>query len=403
MTGQSVHYIKDLSARDIEALTQLLSLGPGSSPTSEWLRDQLHLLSTFPATLKRPSAILPRIAMALPFSPPRALLCPTHKLLNSHLVRSIFLLVSAECTVRLTRLVKNSLLPPKLSSFVKRLHKVNSLWMSPELYRVGFGALPGDPRYDRISSGCEACILAAVGGNQAVLCDLRASMIGRKKKRHPTPRLLPIVEAWIDWTGRSDALRQESEDLGREVRQCRRQMQLARRQLARNVSDGIVNRSFGTESGALLEEENTEPFETERGEENADNEDFEDSIIDFYANLMSTTNFTPDHYPESIHPAFRDSMLFSPATGTFHRTGPAPNGPKSAYSESVYSNAGVPSIQNSEAGLKGRTPREVANEYRALVGIEEENENQNESSRGRRTGREESSPDRMTRWSDFQG
>lgn len=402
MTIPSIHYIEDLSGRDCKLLTQLLAIAPGHTPGEGWLRDQAHCLTGFPQILRRPESILTRLIMALPGTPDKACLCKTHKPLNPQLIRRIFLQVSAECTTRLARLVENQLLPKDLHAFVKRLQKINSLWMSPEFYRVAFNAMPADARLERVSSGCEACIIASIGGNHQILSDLRASMLGREKKRLPMPRLLPLVEAWIDWTGRGDTIRSESHALGREIRGCRRQMQTARWQKRRKIAEGIVGDAFDSESANLLDDVHEEVYEIGSSEKSErDEHDFEGSIIDFYANLMSRTTLDPNAHPaEDIHPVFRDSIVFSPTTGTFRRevTSPGRSQQHSVYSESNYNSSeiGAPSIrQTSEAGLHRRTSEKRARAYRRLIGIEEE-------LKGRRTQHESRSGERITRWSDFQ-
>ena len=402
MTVPSIHYIEDLSSRDCELLTQLLSLNPEHTLEEGWLRDQTHCLAGFPPILRRPESLLTRLAMALPGTPDKACLCKTHKPLNPQLIRRIFLQVSAECTTRLARLIENKYLREDLKAFVTRLRKLNSLWMSPELYRVAFNAMPADARFEWVQSGCEACIIATVGGNQQIISDLRASMLGRKKKRLPMPRLLPLVEAWIDWTGRGDAVRDESDALGREIRVCRRQMQKARRQKRRNISEGILDDGLVSESATLVEEVPEGVYEMEGSEKSEREEhDFEGSIIDFYANLMSRTSLIPSTHPaERIHPAFRDSIVFSPTTGTFHRQVPLKPASHSIYSESNYSSSvtDAPSTrQNSAVDLHRRTSEKHATTYRRLVGIEEEKESER-----RRTQRESKFADRVTKWSGFQ-
>lgn len=401
MTTQSTHYIEDLTPAEIDRLTQLLSLAPLRSPSPNWLRDQTHCLSSFPPTLQKPSSFVPRLAMALPFTPPKAELCKTHKSLNSCLIRRIFLQVSAESTIRLTRLVENPFLSEELDDFVKRMHTINSLWMSAESYRGAFSAIPFDTRFNCIPSGCEACILASVGGNHRILSDLRASLLGRKRRGQPKAALFKLVEGWIDWTGKGDTIRAGSDALGKEIRHCRRQMQKARRQKRRNIEEGILDDEIGRGSETLVGDASDDEY-LKIGDEKVekDGRDFAGSIIDYYANLMSTTNLVPSaKAAEGMHPAFRKSVISDAATGTFQKTRKVS---KTVYSESLYSTSDLcTSLQQTlTADLKGNTADDHALGYRILVGIEEEKEREEQQvERRRMTPR---AAERMTRWSDFQ-
>lgn len=304
--ARSIFYIEELTASDMELLTQLLSLNPNYPISQSWLHDQSHLISTFPPSLLKPSSLLSRIALNLPFNPGRAKLCNAHKALNANLIHRIFLEVSVECTTHLQRLNENAHLPAHLKSFVKRLHAVNSLWLSPELYRATFQPLPEDRRFGQAASDCEACILASIGGNRQILSDLRASLLGRRKRGHAHPSILTMVEAWIDWTGRGDIIRAESDVLGKEGGRCRRQMQKARRQM-RNIENGIADQveergpryEDESESVTLMDGEHVRLDNEHNGREakkvwveevvggedtyRDERLDFEESIIDYYA------------------------------------------------------------------------------------------------------------------------
>jgi hypothetical protein len=251
--------------------------------------------------------------------------------------------------------------------------------MAPQLYRVAFGALASDPRCDCIPSGCEACILAIVGGDQSILSDLRASLRGRKKKSHPVAELLPLVDAWIDYTRGGDAIRAESKVLGRQIQHCRQQMQRARRQKTRNDAAGIVETKASSESVTVVGREVSKISEEEKN--SIDEHDAEASIINFYANLLSTASLVPHSVPtKDVHPAFRDSVILSPLARTFRRasTEPRRSSRPSAHSESIYSSSSgveAPSLScSSTLKLQGKTSDEYAEEYRKLVVLEEEEE-----------------------------
>ena len=244
--------------------------------------------------------------------------------------------------------------------------------MSPDIYRWTFQCQPQDERFDRIDSDCEACILAAVGGDVRILQELRASMLGRKKKRGVFPRLLPLVESWIGWTGAQAEVRKQSDLLAREIRNCRKQMQEARRQKRRNEEEGILDppplQMSSTSSSKSrtpfsdsvydhdrfqdnsyeyeIREEVKNPFadpKHDRGrlqnkvyqyedpdEHEHDNKP-EGSIIDFYATRLSSANLvnnnktTQAQNEAKIHPAFKDSMVFQFQTNASAFTLPAQN------------------------------------------------------------------------------
>jgi hypothetical protein len=366
---EPIFYIEDLNPTDLELLTQLLSVTSTYAISPSWLHDQTYLLSIFPPSLLRSRSLLFRLATTLPFAPAKAQLCPTHKPLNSILIRRIFLELSAECTTHLERLTKNPHLEAKLGEFVKRVHAVSGLWMSPELYRAVFLPVPEDERFEKIESGCEACILASVGGNHRVLSDLRASMLGRRKRGKPHALLLEIVEAWIDWTGR-DEIRSESDALAKEVRRRRRQMQKAGRQAMMCGGDGRLDFDHGhghgqeTESETLVDECNDDqPMKArERGERGK-------SLIAYYAKQMSIASSVPTaNRINGLHETFRDSIVFDLESGTFQRIDQGIQNLKipKTYTASAYST-------DSEFGQKqpghGPSSEKYAQSYQNLLEI----------------------------------
>ncbi|KAE8448413.1 hypothetical protein EG329_009477 [Mollisiaceae sp. DMI_Dod_QoI] len=204
--------------------------------------------------------------------------------------------------------------------------------------------MPQDPRFSRIPGDCEACILATVGGNPRTLCDLRASMLGRRKRTGKEPRLLRLVQMWIKWTGCDPQITAESDHLSREVRACRRQMQLARRQLKRNREEGITEDSpLVTEEDFLsstirqsqtmsAEDESDDIFELPDNMEDEDKEDDpEGEIISHYAHSIHTSSTALRRAPvqEDIHPAFRNSTIPSFHGGPARPATPRPPPPTS--------------------------------------------------------------------------
>ncbi|EKD20209.1 hypothetical protein MBM_02161 [Drepanopeziza brunnea f. sp. 'multigermtubi' MB_m1] len=304
MSPPSTHCIGELSAKDLERFTQTLSLPVRTLPSPAWLKDQQACIPDLPYRLRKPHSLLPRLAMALPFTD-KACLCKSHRGLDPHLIRRIFLQVSAECTTRLSRLVESPQ-PRPIALFVRRLQTINSLWMDPDLYRVTFACMPDEERFERVPSECEACILASVGGSPSMLFDLRASMLGRRKKGKHEPRLLRLVDAWMEWTAQGDVLRTASDSFAKDVRACRRRMQKARRQQKRG---GQAGTGIETEDPREQLLQNDFYAEEHREREESNEDDPEGSIIDYYASrVRRNTGGRTD--ARAMHPAFRESMSF---------------------------------------------------------------------------------------------
>jgi hypothetical protein len=431
MTFSSISCIEDLSPKKIEKLTQILSRSPNLGLCPSWLQDQATHVSKLPSALRKPFSILPSLSLSLRFGKQKACLCESHKALNPYLIRDIFLQLSAECTTHLARLVSNLDLSYNLAVFLKRLQRINSLWMSPDLFRVMCDASPYDSRFERVEGGCEACILATVGGNFQILSDLRATMIGRKKKRTASPGLLKLVEAWIHWTGRDDEILKESDDLGREILACRSKMQKERRAKKRFITDGNAVEEIERSPTMVGESssddtEISEKYDTEKDELfELYERDFENSVIDFYTKFLSTTTVGRcDTLEDDMHPAFRDSIVFDAPSGTFLRRISEPELPKprdstwnsvysanletpplpkrySYYSASVYSTDGFvlePQAKNPFVSPQTRNSEKRAEAYRKLNGITEESDG-SESPRGSQSTQRPRS--QATAWDDF--
>jgi len=121
----------------------------------------------------------------------------------------------------------------EVESHVWKLIGIGGLWLSTrekeEECCRGLGC-PSEPegrfdaaRFERIESGCPACVLATVGGSEALLVTLKANILARAGNR--LPRLSRLVDAWID---RLEPERRvmvwlDSADLGvklRKIRKC---------------------------------------------------------------------------------------------------------------------------------------------------------------------------------------
>jgi len=440
----SIKFIEDLSSRDTEKLAKVLSLGWRTKISLQWLSEQNAVIKQLPSTLRKSDGIFFKVAMSLPRAPQRAVLCNSHRGLNPLLIRRFFIQLSAECTIRLARLDESSHhLPPNVAAFLKRIHRINSLWFAPGVHRSMFNLPHEEKCHGMIEGGCEACILSVVGTSHEMLRDLRASMLGRRKKGLPVPRLLKIIEAWVEGTEHGIAIRKDSDTLEKEVRGCRRQLQKARRQKRRNLKEGIFDTA--PEAPPLLKEppeeeiaqEDNFPVDSKEKDEAAEHY-FGTSILDYYTGgLRSSIQSrapTPIPKPEDVHPAFRsgirDSMMaFDPSTGTFKRRGsepslpskanadrdswetdmresrapsrarsraaplPPPRRPGTAYSASVYSRnqfgdpATVPSSIPDVPLIPDTYACDQAKAYNKMMGIEEEDEESDRHSRNSRVSK----------------
>lgn len=362
----AAHSIEDLSHSDIELLTQLLSMNHSISHKS-WLIDQTHLISRFPASLLRPSLFLARLAIHLPFTAPCAILCPAHKPLNPQLIRRIFLQVTAEATTRVRRLNsrKERDLKPSVQEFLASIQGLNALWMSQKVYAAVYVA---GSRFQRVESGCEACILAVIGGDVKALIDLRSSALGRQKKHRAQPRILSILEGWVDWSGEGDHIRHTSHELHKDVRHARKKIQRERRQKEEDQRDRKSEpmkhmSKWRTATPLLTTTEDTEDHDEHISEN--EEADYELSIISFYKDLMSSTDLAISEPEEVIHPAFRDSIMFLPESGTFQqRTSSLPLNRQTFYSQSAYS-------RDSGFGGSPQPPQRHSKSYRDLEGVAE--------------------------------
>lgn len=348
--------LTEFSSTDIDLLTQLLTRLPGSLPSESWLRDQATFIKTLPPSLLHPksSGLISRVAATLSslrLGETKAVLCDAHKPLNPYIIRKIFIEVTAECTTRIHRLVSEvpaSELPVNVREFVTRMQMLNSIWMDPALYRQAYQVSPETPRYERVANGCEACILATIGGDRAIIRDLFAGIWGRRKRNRQPEGWIDIVRAWGEWQVDSEALIFEATGLGKEIGRYRKFLQSLRK-AARKAGERE------SEAATLL------------GREYYDKEgDVENEIIDFYANMMSRTSLAKGeatqnaHPAEGVHAAFRDTMIFT--DGFFHNVSRPVTERNTMYSHSVYNNSHISLYGSAE---------ERASAYRALVGIEE--------------------------------
>ncbi|SPO01093.1 uncharacterized protein DNG_03840 [Cephalotrichum gorgonifer] len=240
-------YVLTLKDSHLDKLTGLLALPRkyfGARPAPSWLDTQEIQTSSLPHRVLRPTRLVRRFAvkvsesLASPVLPPAAVLCPAHKALHPWVIRGLFNLLAAEVTLRCDRL--KSFRPrgeeeerrvTVVKDVLGMLHAVNALWLEEEHFEALFGKQVEGPdgKLCRIESGCEACILAAVGARGGLLTCLRANMLARVGRRDP--RLLRFVDSWILWFGGdSDRLREEGMSKGKELRKARKAISERRRE-----------------------------------------------------------------------------------------------------------------------------------------------------------------------------
>ncbi|KAI0887119.1 uncharacterized protein GGS22DRAFT_104704 [Annulohypoxylon maeteangense] len=209
--------VRDLSSANVTRLTRLLSRRPEygiAIPSRRWLCRQEEKLKSLPSELLRTSNPLKRLVIKIADSidpnviDPRAILCKTHTTLNPWLIRRLFLAVAYEVTVYTDTLRswKGRKDFPIISALVGRIDAIAALWTEPDLYRECYGTPPFENHMVFVRSGCEACILSALGANARVLADLRSILVDRIERRSPRPdnrpgrdpRLARFVDEWID-------------------------------------------------------------------------------------------------------------------------------------------------------------------------------------------------------------
>ncbi|KAI1114816.1 hypothetical protein F5Y14DRAFT_154127 [Nemania sp. NC0429] len=261
--------IRDLSDEQTNQITKLLARRPEygiAIPSRRWLQRQEEKISQLPKELSRPSAlkrIVIKIADRLDpnMVDPQAILCTTHSNLNPFLVRKMFIALAYEVTVHTDPLRSwpGRIAYPELSAFVGRLDSITALWTEPQLFNEIYGLAPFDGHHIFVRSQCEACCLAAVGASGQALADLRAALVDRMERRPPPksksgrsskkhseekPRLLRIVESWIDHLrkhhetkNRAKDCRAMSENLLVELRRARPQITAWRDELRRQHAD----------------------------------------------------------------------------------------------------------------------------------------------------------------------
>lgn len=271
--------VRDISDASVKRLTRVLSRRPEygiAIPSRRWLSRQEEKIKSLPGEVLRSSSLFKRLAIKIVNSvdpsaiDPMAVLCKTHAALNPWLIRRFFLAVAYEVTVHTDTLRswKDRMNYPIISAFVGRVDAIAALWTEPSLYRVCYGTPPFENHMIFVQSGCEACILAAMGANARVLADLRAILLDRVEKRSSRrdgrlskdPRLCRYVREWIDHLklDRAAKCRAMSDDVLSQLRVIRPQLMQWRGQRRREHSNARASNQLhytelkNTPSGSKL-------------------------------------------------------------------------------------------------------------------------------------------------------
>ncbi|KAH9994062.1 hypothetical protein F4779DRAFT_220614 [Xylariaceae sp. FL0662B] len=244
--------IHEVSHDNIVRLTRLLSRRPEygiAIPSRRWLERQEGKLRSFPRELLFNPSPLKRLVTRIVDTidreamDPRAILCKTHASLNPFLLRRLFMAVVYEATVHsdALRSWEGRKRLPSIAAFVQRLDAIAALWTQPDVYSKCYGGPPFEGRMIFVKSGCEACILSAVGASARVLSDLRAMVIDRTERfpprqdgrRNKKPRITRVIDAWIDHLKeeRAAECRAMSDEILAELRAVRPEVVKWQRQL----------------------------------------------------------------------------------------------------------------------------------------------------------------------------
>ncbi len=366
---------------EIALLTDVLQLLPNEDAITYHSRVSGRI-SRLSSHLKRPNRMSRLFSCKSSTS-----LCSLHKPLNVHTINSLFSSLALEVSVHLNSLVHHShVLPNAQRVLISRLRSLHILWLSPRDYAKTFLEAPSTDQWTYQQDGCEACILARVGGDQAVLVDLLTAVLSRSRKgtRHRSerrPTLLTFVEEWIDALPLSSAehyalhkqifkhaqaLKKIEKTIhrGRPVSfersrpQPQPQPQAAGlSQKPRDDASELPNRDTAGATQPNEEEEHDLWEDDIRPEEDPESE-----IIDHYAALMSTP-----HLPSLLARTESGATLVEPDPANTPRAPGIKRSRNTAASEPRYSRADEPLHSTPQWSASIRTAEDRARSYQNLL------------------------------------
>ncbi|KAJ6446689.1 ATPase, F1 complex, delta/epsilon subunit [Purpureocillium lavendulum] len=254
----------EVSDENLQQLARVL-FHDSSLNSREWDRSQRSVLGRLDRQLRRPRELIPRLAvgtakLGFPFCPPRADLCQTHKVLDPRIVRKLTMMVVDECTRQADKIRHGGAwfgLVAPLQRWLDRMDRRASLWshqtLFTELSRKDFPTPMGS---NGNHPGCEACLLALVGGSTQAISDLLVGVKARqwdridRGGRHPPPRLVRVLKAWMRLYSAAEEwdIMVESESLAKHAFKLRRDVRIQReRHLAATTCRRLL-RAAGAES-----------------------------------------------------------------------------------------------------------------------------------------------------------
>ncbi|KAI9780626.1 MAG: hypothetical protein M1816_002787 [Peltula sp. TS41687] len=163
-------------------------------------------------------------------------LCETHSELNADIIRMIFCFLEIEVGMRLNTLNSNlSMLTLEQMKLVRELRTLHSLWYPPEQYSQTFFDIPPS-QWAFQADRCKACILARVGADKVTLMQLRITLLARRQRHRPEPRLLRWVDGCISWKSSAQEAMTESEEQAKSLKRARRKARRYRRKGERKIA-----------------------------------------------------------------------------------------------------------------------------------------------------------------------
>lgn len=183
---------------------------------------------------------------------------------------------------------------------MERVRELHALWLSPNDSRKTFLQPPPPPtekKWPFQREGCEACILARVGGDVRVLLDLRTVVLSRTKtaqlhgrRNIKIPTFLRFVEAWLEGLGVGGEVLEEN---WREAQALKRLRKETWKQRAMERYTCSATPELEPQSSRVTQVDDVPDLYAAaafaiRGEES--DPDVENDIVDLYAAPNSTSN-----------------------------------------------------------------------------------------------------------------
>lgn len=231
-----------ISDRAVRKLTKILYIDCDhfrGHEAEEWLREQMAKVKELDITkLLRREPAFSWTSIKLSTRYQKATLCSAHKRLDPRVIRSLLWHIAYESTAETNQYrvlrIKGKLevnmdryslktredleivkrqeeeLNCKLNQWLDWTNDISALWLGESKYRELCCSKKKYFLPDCVKTGCEACMLAMIGGSTPYLTALRANLLARqsyktmksKGKEAPPPPLLRVIDSWISRTER---------------------------------------------------------------------------------------------------------------------------------------------------------------------------------------------------------